>query len=114
LKGGETFREDFQGGKGALPAGWNYIFGPQVQNPIKPGWASKINGLSWHPTNPPDPSYFSAVREMQKQCSELGFKGRYYADELFFFFSYPPTAVNPMSELQQGIAPMISAVGHSG
>ena len=86
----------------------------QGRNPIKPGWASKIDGLSWHPSNPPDRAYFSAVREMQKQCREMGFKGRFYADELFFFFSYPSTAAFPMSELQQGIATMISAVGHSG
>jgi len=114
LAGREVAREDFQGERSALPAGWRYVFGPQGRNPIKPGWASKIDGLSWHPSNPPDRAYFSAVREMQKQCREMGFKGRFYADELFFFFSYPSTAAFPMSELQQGIATMISAVGHSG
>jgi hypothetical protein len=114
LEGGVDFREPFQGETGAVPAGWKYVFGPHAHNPFAPGLAQKIDGLSWHPTNPPDAVYFDAVRQMQKQCRQLGFKGRFYADELFFFFSYPPTKLNPLSELQQGIATMISVVGHSG
>ena len=114
LEGREVLREVFQGEVEALPAGWRYVFGPQAQNPVKPGWASKIDGVAWHPSNSQDPAYFNTVREMQKQCRETGFKGRFYANELFFFFSYPPTPRFPMSELQQGTATMASVVGHSG
>ncbi len=114
LQDGADFHEEFQGETGAMPAGWKYVFGPHTHNPISPGLAEKIDGLSWHPTNPPDAAYFDALRQMKTKCRQLGFQGRFYADELFFFFSYPPTKLNPLSEIQQGIATMIFAVGHSG
>ncbi len=114
LQGGVDFREQFRGESGALPEGWKYVFGPNTHNPVAPGLAGKIDGLSWHPTNPPDAVYFHTLGQMQKKCRQLGFKGRFYADELFFFFSYPPTKLDPLSEIQQGIATTVSAVGHSG
>ncbi len=114
LQGGVDFREQFRGESGALPEGWKYVFGPNTHNPIAPGLAEKIDGLSWHPTNPPDAVYFHTLSQMQEKCRQLGFKGRFYADELFFFFSYPPTQLDPLSEIQQGIATTVSAVGHSG
>jgi hypothetical protein len=114
LEGTILLRESFQGRNGDLPAGWKYARGPFLRNPIKPGWAPKIDGVGWHPNNPNDTPYFKAVREMQKQCAELGFKGGYYASEFYNFFSYPSFPFIPFSELQQGILSMISAVGHSG
>jgi hypothetical protein len=71
-----------------------------------------IDGLDWHAHTPPDRAYFDAVRDFQRQCSELGFKGRYCASELDYLFTYPLRT--PLSELQHGIVSSISAVGHSG
>jgi hypothetical protein len=111
LNGAEVFRGDFQGSEGATPKAWTYVHGPQTKNPIPAEWASKIDGLGWHPYNPPDRAYFDAVREFKRDCNEIGFKGRYYASELYHFFTYPPRT--PLSELQHGVASAISAVGHS-
>ena len=108
----EVFNDQFRGTEGSTPAGWEYIFGPQTRNPIKPGWASKIDGLGWHPYNPLDRPYCEAVRELKHECAALGFSGRYYASELYHFFTYPPRT--PLSELQHGVVSAISAVGHSG
>ncbi len=112
LNGSDLFHEDFAGMSSGDPVGWKYVHGPHTRNPIKPGWARKIDGLGRHPYGPPDHSYFDAVREFQRQCSELGFRGQYYASELYHFFTYPPRT--PLSELQHGIASAISVVGHSG
>jgi len=89
MQGNVLLREDFQGEHGSLPPGWDYALGPYVRNPVKPGWAPKLDGLGWHPSNPHDPPYFRALRERHKQCGELGFKGGYYASEFYNFFSYP-------------------------
>jgi hypothetical protein len=118
LGGNPIHREEFHGDNGSLPAGWKYAQGPNVTNPIKPGWAAKLDGLGWHPYNLPDGDYFGSVREMQKRCEALGFKGEYYASEFYNFFSYPtfsylhtPIA---LSELGDGVMSAISAVSHSG
>jgi len=119
LAGKTVLDEKFQGEDGTLPAGWKYVFGPYNRNPIEPGWAPKLDGIGWHPQCPPDRAYFEGVRELGRECRELGFKGRFYDTELYHFFSYPPwaypTEARPaLSELQAGILSMISAVGHSG
>lgn len=112
LSGTEIFKEQFNGTEGSVPGGWEYIYGPQTRNPIRPGWASRIDGLGWHPYNPPDHAYWEAVRELKRECAALGFSGQYYASELYHFFTYPPRT--PLSELQHGVISAISAVGHSG
>jgi hypothetical protein len=112
--GADLFRQEFHGMEGSDPTGWAYIYGPQTKNPIPPGWASKIDAIGWHPYNPPDGAYFDAVRDLKRQSAELGFRGDYYATELYNFFTYPPTPTAPLSELQHGIVSAISAVGHSG
>ena len=118
LRGNLLSHAAFKGENSSLPVGWSFVFGPNVRNPVKPGWASKIDGIGWHPVNVPDAAYFRAVRAMQKQCAELGFKGRYHASALFHFFSYPSFPPGPgyiqLSELQAGVAATISAAGHSG
>ena len=112
LNGSEIIPVGFVGGEGNTPVGWEYVYGPQTRSPIAPGWASKIDGLGWHPYNPPDRAYCDAVRKFKRDCAALGFSGRYYASELYHFFSYPPRT--PLSELQHGVVSAISAVGHSG
>ena len=112
LQGTEIFRDGFRGAENSTPAQWEYVYGPQTRNPIEPGWASKIDGLGWHPYNPPDRAYFDAIREFKEECAALGFPGQYYASELYHFFTYPPRT--PLSELQHGVVSAISAVGHSG
>jgi hypothetical protein len=112
LQGSEIVPVGFQGDEGSSPAGWDYVYGPQTRNPIPPDWASIIDGLGWHPYNPPDRAYCDAVREFKWECAALGFTGQYYASELYHFFSYPPRT--PLSELQHGVVSAISAVGHSG
>jgi hypothetical protein len=112
LNGSEMFTEQFRGAEGSTPAGWEYVYGPQNRTPIEPGWASKIDGLGWHPYNPPDRAYCDAVQDFKRECAALGFSGRYYASELYHFFTYPPRT--PLSELQHGVVSAISAVGHSG
>ncbi len=114
LSGSVLLRDEFQGPDGAVPPKWQYVFGPQPRNPIEPGWASKIAGVGWHPYNPPDRAYFDSVREFKRQCRDVGFRGDFYASELYNFFTYPPTQTAPLSELQHGIASAISAVGHCG
>ena len=114
LSGAPVLQNEFHGPEGGVPSGWKYVYGPQTRNPIKPGWASKIDGLGWHPYNPADRAYFEAVREFKRQSGDLGFRGGYYASELYNFFTYPPTPTAPLSELQHGITSAISAVGHSG
>jgi hypothetical protein len=112
LQGSEILRDEFRGDDGSTPVGWEYVYGPQVRNPIAPRWAPKIDGLGWHPYNPPDRAYCDAVREFKRECAALGFSGRYYASELYNFFTYPPRT--PLSELQHGVVSASSAVGHSG
>lgn len=112
LRGSTVFQDDFQDEQVGHPTRWEYVYGPQTRNPIRPQWASKIDGLGWHPYNPPDRAYFEAVRELKHRCKQLGFVGQYYASELYHFFTYPPRT--PLSELQHGIVSAISAVGHSG
>ncbi len=112
LQASEITGGEFLGSEGSTPAGWDYIYGPQTRNPIAPGWASKIDGLGWHPYNPPDHAYSDAVREFKSQCADLGFSGQYYASELYHFFTYPPRT--PLSELQHGVVSAISAVAHGG
>jgi len=112
LQGSEIIPRGFAGAEAGSPSGWEYIYGPQTHNPIPPGWASKIDGLGWHPYNPPDRAYCDAVREFKQECAALGFSGRYYASELYHFFTYPPRT--PLSELQHGVVSAISAVAHSG
>jgi hypothetical protein len=112
LQGSEILRDEFRGDDGSTPVGWEYVYGPQNRNPIAPRWAPKIDGLGWHPYNPPDRAYCDAVREFKRECAALGFSGRYYASELYNFFTYPPRT--PLSELQHGAVSASSAVGHSG
>jgi len=112
LNGAEMFNETFRGAEGSTPAGWEYVYGPQIRNPIEPGWAPKIDGLGWHPYNPPDRAYCDSVRDFKRECAALGFSGRYYASELYHFFTYPPRT--PLSELQHGVVSAISAAAHSG
>lgn len=112
LRGSEIFHEEFRGAENAAPADWEYVYGPQARNPIEPGWAPKIDGIGWHPYNPPDRAYFDGVRELKRECAALGFSGQYYASELYHFFTYPPRT--PLSELQHGVVSAISAVAHSG
>jgi hypothetical protein len=118
LSGKLLLREGFEGKDSSLPRAWTYIFGPNMHNPVKAAWASKIDGLGWHPVNVPDAAYFKAVRKLQQDCEGLGFRGIYHASALFDFYSYPAFAPGPgypqYSELQAGVCSMIGAAGHSG
>jgi len=62
-------------------------------------------------------AYFSAAREFQKKCRDLGFKGNFFADEIYAGSMYPPGSKSyPMltSEIQMAKYLVRSLVGHSG
>ena len=78
--GKEIIAEDFNGKDGSLPDGWEYVYGPH-SNPIDPGWGTKMDGIAWH-WGDHTPAYHEAIRDLQRQCEALGFRGGYYATEL--------------------------------
>jgi len=114
LDGELLLNEEFNGENGSFPGGWTCVYGQNPKNPIEPGWASKIDGLSWHPNQPQEGNYYKWLGQMQKDCEALGFDGEYYCSEFFHFFTYPAYSVIPDTELQQAILSMQSAVGHAG
>jgi len=96
-------KDEFTGADGTIPAHWKYISGGP--NPIKPGLASRIDAIGWHPTEDPNASYFSAAREFQKQCRALGFKGEFLATEIYSGVSmYPPGPPAETSGETEGLA----------
>ena len=108
-------KDDFQGSDGTIPPGWTYVNGGP--NPIPPGIGPRLDAISWHPGNEPDGKYFSTVREFQQQCRELGFKGGFFANEIYAGSMYPPGSVSyPMltSETQMAKYLIRSLVGHNG
>ena len=108
-------KDDFNGSEGEVPNGWKYITGGP--NPIKPGLASRIDAIGWHPTDEPDAAYFASVREFQKKCRDLGFRGHFFATEIYAGSMYPPGEKSyPMltSEIQMAKFLLRSLVGHSG
>jgi hypothetical protein len=108
-------KDDFNGPEGTVPNGWKYITGGP--NPIKPGLAKRIDAIGWHPTDEPDAAYFTSVREFQKKCRDLGFRGRFFATEIYAGSMYPPGEKSyPMltSEIQMAKYLVRSLVGHSG
>jgi hypothetical protein len=114
---GKTLAKDeFIGADGTVPAGWKYVTGGP--DPIKPGYASRIDAIGWHPVDEPNAAYFAAAREFQRQCQLLGFEGRFFATEIYSASMYPPTP--PMwgyvsgSETQMAKYFVKSLVGHSG
>ena len=69
---------------------------------VAPGWGAKIDAIGWHPGNNPDAAYFQAVREIQHDCRALGFRGKFFATEIYAGMSYPPgacDAVQPVYDL---------------
>ncbi len=91
-------RDDFAGADGAIPPGWTYVNGGP--NPIPKGVAARIDAIAWHPGADPDAAYFAAVREFQQTCRDLGFKGHFFATEIYAGSMYPPGAqIAPLSNL---------------
>lgn len=83
------------------------------------GTAAKVDGVGWHPQNRPDTRYFGSVRQFQKQCADLGFKGRFFATEIYAGSILPAGegSVQPhtnVSEDQEARFLLQSAVGHAG
>ena len=113
---GKTLAKDqFTGPEGTIPAGWKYVSGGP--NPIPKGIGARIDAISWHPGAEPNAAYFSAAREFQKKCRDLGFKGDFFADEIYAGSMYPPGSKSyPMltSEIQMAKYLARSLVGHSG
>jgi len=118
-------KEDFNGPDGTIPPGWKYISGGP--NPIPRGIATRIDGISWHPTAivDPDRTYFTAVREFQQKCRDLGFKGHFFANEIYSGSMYPPgpqssshyyytDPEDPLTEGQMAKYLVRSLVGHNG
>lgn len=83
---------------------------------LGPPWevAPLIDGLGWHPGDYPDGAYFDAVREFKKKCEALGFKGRYFATEIYAGSVYPPGPPDSLSEIQMDKYLVRSLTGHSG
>jgi len=110
-QGKAIFQGDFSGPNGTVPLGLKYVYGADAPNPIPKGLGARIDGIGWHPANYPDRTYFDAVRRLKKQCAALGFKGRYFATEIYAGSSYPP---GQPSEMQMAKYLVRSLTGHSG
>jgi len=115
-RGNTLVKDSFDGPNGTIPAGWKYVTGGP--NPIAPGVASKIDAIGWHPTHEPNAAYFSSVRVFQKQCQALGFRGRFFATEIYAGAVYPP-GPKPGEALHSSETQMAkylakSLVGHNG
>jgi hypothetical protein len=105
------YREEFNGPDGTVPAGLKYVGGTPAPNPIPKGLGPRIDGIGWHPTDYPEKAYFDGVRRLQAKCKSLGFKGRYYATEIYAGASYPP---GQPTEMQMAKYLVRSLTGHSG
>ncbi len=86
---------------------------------VPPGWGAKIDAVAWHPGNNPDAAYFTAVRKFQNDCRALGFRGKFFATEIYAGMSYPPGPVAPYNQFmtsEQKMAKYLcqSLVGHGG
>jgi hypothetical protein len=110
---GKTVAKDqFEGSDGTVPPHWKYIAGGP--NLIKPGLAAKIDAIAWHPIVEPNAAYFSSVREFQKRCRELGFKGEFFATEIYSESMYPPGPPRTWTETEMAKQYAKSLVGHNG
>ena len=110
-QGKTLVRDDFKGPNGTIPAGWKYITGGPTF--VQKGVAAQIDGIGWHP-GPNSAAYFSSVREFQKKCRELGFKGEFFATEIYAGSMYPPGPPKTSSETQMAKFLVKSLVGHNG
>jgi hypothetical protein len=109
---GKTIAADrFDGPNGSIPPGWNYIHG--AENPIKPGWGAKIDGIGWHWGGGSDPGYMQQVKDFKKECEALGFRGKYFATELYVICGYPPGPPATVSEEQMAKLFTQSGVMHA-
>jgi len=107
---GKTLAKDaFDGKEGVVPPGWRYVSGGP--NPVKPGLAPRIDGIEWHSCDEPDAEYFAAARQFQARCRELGFKGRFFAGEVYGGSMYPP---GPPTPHRPGAPITVEIVGYDG
>lgn len=114
-QGRTVAKDQFSGPNGKIPTGWKYDAGGP--NPIPKGIGARLDAISWHPGAEPNTAYFAAVREFQQKCRDLGFKGHFFADEIYAGSMYPPGNQSyPMltSEVQMAKYLVRSLVGHSG
>jgi len=81
---------------------------------LRAGCGPKIDGLGWHPGDLPNGAYAAAVREFKQQCEALGFKGRYFASEIYTSAGYPPGPPRSGSEMAMGKYFARSIALHSG
>jgi hypothetical protein len=104
-------KDEFKGPNGTIPDGWKYIIGGPAS--VQKGVAAQIDAIGWHP-GPNSAAYFSSVREFQKKCRELGFKGEFFATEIYAGSMYPPGSPKTSSETQMAKFLVKSLVGHNG
>ncbi len=109
--GKPILREEFNGANGTISAGLKYVSDPPHRDSVPPGIGPRIDGIGWHPGNYPDKEYFKGVRRLKAMCETLGFKGRYYATEIYAGSSYPP---GQPTEMQMAKYLVRSLTGHSG
>ena len=109
--GKSILREEFNGANDTIPAGLKYVSDPPHRNAVPPGLGPRIDGIGWHPGNYPDRQYFEGVRRFKARCEALGFKGRYFATEIYAGSSYPP---GQPTEMQMAKYLVRSLTGHSG
>lgn len=109
--GNTLFKDNFEGVTGTIPPGWKYIVGGP--NAIEHQIVTELDGIGWHP-GPNNSAYFSSVREFQKQCREMGFRGEFFATEIYAGSMYPPGPPETLSELRMAKFLVKSLVGHNG
>ena len=113
--GKTIFGDDFEGPDGSVPSGWDYVSGGV--NPLKPGVAEKIDAIGLHPTLYPDKRYADALKAFIKECRQMGFKGKFYATEIYARAAYPPGPPGDgsfVTEMQMAKRYARSSTLHSG
>jgi len=106
------------GGTAYMPVG-------ELLRVLGPGWddgrppvAQRVDGVCWHPADMPDQTYFDKARAFRRECEKFGFRGAYFASEIYAGAAYPPgpdpTGKNQyrMSDIQEAKYLSRSLTGH--
>jgi len=91
---------------------------------LGPGWddgrpavAQRVDAIGWHPGDTPDAAYFDRVRKFRRDCESLGFRGVWFASEIYAGAVYPPGPVEGggqfrLSDIQEAKYLANSITGH--
>ena len=97
LTGKVLFADDFSADD-TTQAKW-FIACNHWGDKTKPPLSERIDAVGWHPVEYPDIKYFNAVKALRDSCRILGFKGEYFANEIYAGAAYPPGPAKTGSDL---------------